>query len=122
DILVATPGRLLDLISSNAVQLSSVEILVLDEADKMLNLGFKEEMMKVFGLLPKHRQNLLFSATLGEEINIMKDSLLRNPFKIEIKLENLSIDLIKQSAYKVSAERKGVLLRYLIKQQNMLQV
>lgn len=122
DILVATPGRLLDLIASNAVQLSSVEILVLDEADKMLNLGFKEEMNKLFALLPARRRNLLFSATMGDDINEMKERLLTDPLKIEIEPEKENLDLITQTAFRVSAERKGVLLRHLIKQRNMPQV
>jgi ATP-dependent RNA helicase RhlE len=78
DVLVATPGRLLDLIDHNAVKLSEVEILVLDEADKMLNLGFKEEMDRIFGLLPAQRQNLLFSATLGGDIQTIVETQLRN--------------------------------------------
>jgi ATP-dependent RNA helicase RhlE len=122
DILVATPGRLLDLTSSNAVRLSSVEILVLDEADKMLNLGFKEEMSEVLALLPVRRQNLLFSATLGEDVNAIKERLLKDPIKIEIEVERQNLDLITQLAYQVSEERKGVLLRYLIKERNMPQV
>ncbi|HEX8547353.1 MAG TPA: DEAD/DEAH box helicase [Cytophagaceae bacterium] len=122
DILVATPGRLLDLISSNAVQLSSVQILVLDEADKMLNLGFRDEMTDIFRLLPKTRQNLLFSATLKDAINDMQEGLLTNPVKIEIVKEVQNIELITQKAYKVTDDRKGVLLRYLIKHHDMKQV
>ncbi|NWJ51319.1 MAG: DEAD/DEAH box helicase [Bacteroidetes bacterium] len=119
EILVATTGRLLDLIDSNAVNLSAVEILVLDEADKMLNLGFKEEMAKIFALLPAKRQNILFSATLSSDINSITDILLSNPTIIEIKEETTSLDLIKQSAYLVSEERKGPFLRYLIIKQQM---
>lgn len=119
EILVATTGRLLDLIDSNAVNLSAVEILVLDEADKMLNLGFKEEMTKIFALLPAKRQNILFSATLSSDINSITDILLSNPTIIEIKEETTSLDLIKQSAYLVSEERKGPFLRYLIIKQQM---
>src|SRR5690606_12044710 len=76
DILIATPGRLLDLTSSNAVHLSSTEILVLDEADKMLNLGFKEEINNIFSQLPHKRQNLLFSATMGDDIKAINDRIL----------------------------------------------
>lgn len=122
DILVATPGRLLDLTSSNAVHLSSVEILVLDEADKMLNLGFKEEMSRIFALLPRRRQTLLFSATLGDDVNDIKERLLSDPLKIEIEAEKQNLDLITQVAYHVTAEKKGVLLRYLIKHLEMPQV
>jgi ATP-dependent RNA helicase RhlE len=122
EILVATTGRLLDLIESKAVYLSEVKILVLDEADKMLNLGFKEEMSKIFSLLPAKRQNLLFSATLGKDISTITEFLLQNPTKIEIKGETLSLDSITQSAYLVAEERKSPLLRYLIKKQEMQQV
>jgi ATP-dependent RNA helicase RhlE len=122
DILVATPGRLLDLISSNSVKLSAVQILVLDEADKMLNLGFKEEMNKVFALLPARRQNLLFSATIAEEVTTIKERLLKNPLILEIAAERQNLDLITQTAFLVSDERKGVLLRFLIKERNMMQV
>ena len=124
EILVATPGRLLDLVDNNALQLSDVEVLVLDEADKMLNLGFAEEMERIFRLLPSRRQNLLFSATLAEDIQHIKARLLRDPVIIsvaEVPEEN-GIDLIKQVAYRVSPERKGPFLRYLIKNLQMPQV
>lgn len=122
DILVATPGRLLDLIASKAVYLSEVDMLVLDEADKMLNLGFKEEMQQLFLLLPAKRQNILFSATLSPDISAIKDIILHNPEVVEIKAEEESIDQIQQIAYHVTPERKGPFLRYLIKQNNMQQV
>jgi ATP-dependent RNA helicase RhlE len=121
-VLVATPGRLLDLINSKALHLSSTEILVLDEADKMLNLGFKEEINQILSLLPEKRQNLLFSATLGEDVLNIRKRLLTDPIKIEIKAESQNLDLIAQKAYQVSDERKGVLLRYLIKKGDMQQV
>lgn len=123
DILIATPGRLLDLMESNAVQLSAVEILVLDEADKMLNLGFKEEMNKIFALINPNCQHLLFSATFNLEINSITELLLKEPIRIEPDSEKGSIgehiDLITQIAYLVKEERKGPLLRYLIKKQQM---
>ena len=122
NVLVATPGRLLELIESNAVHLSSISTLVLDEADKMLNLGFKSEMDKIFDLLPKKRQNLLFSATLSEDVNNINQGLLDNPTVIKIASEENNIDLIKQSAYYVDEDKKGPLLRYLIKHNNMPQV
>ena len=122
DILVATPGRLLDLIASKAVYLSEVDMLVLDEADKMMNLGFKEEMQQLFRLLPAKRQNILFSATLSPDISAIKDIILHNPEVVEIKEEEASIDQIQQIAYHVTPERKGPFLRYLIKQNNMQQV
>lgn len=122
EVLVATPGRLLELVEKNAVFLSGVDVLVLDEADKMLNLGFKEEMTKVLSLLPTKRHNLLFSATLSTDLSSLKDVLLNNPVTVEIEVETDNIDLITQVAYAVEDERKGPLLRYLIKQQNMEQV
>ncbi|MFD2247971.1 DEAD/DEAH box helicase [Pontibacter ruber] len=121
-VLVATPGRLLDLVNSKAVHLSEVETLVLDEADKMLNLGFKEEMDKIFSLLPAKRQNILFSATLGQDVENIREVLLHDPVKIEVKEESLNPDQIKQVAYHVGADRKGPFLRYLLKQGNMQQV
>ena len=122
NVLVATPGRLLELVESNAVHLSSISALVLDEADKMLNLGFKSEMDKIFHLLPKNRQNLLFSATLSEDVNTINQVLLDNPAVIKIASEENNIDLINQSAYYIDEDKKGPLLRYLIKHNNMQQV
>ncbi len=121
-ILIATPGRLLDLVSNKKVFLSEVEILVLDEADKMLNLGFKEEMDSVFQSLPTVRQNLLFSATLNDNVDILKNIVLKDPITIEIQPESRNVDLIKQTAYLVTEERKGGFLRYLIKTLDMQQV
>jgi ATP-dependent RNA helicase RhlE len=122
EILIATPGRLLDLESKKAMNLSEIDILVLDEADKMLNMGFKHEMERVFESLPSNRQNLLFSATLGKDVNSVTEMLLRNPVKIEIAAEVENLDLIKQTAFYVTEERKGPLLRYLIKEHNMQRV
>ncbi|AKD05317.1 DEAD/DEAH box helicase [Pontibacter korlensis] len=122
EILIATPGRLLDLVEHKAVQLSEVKVLVLDEADKMLSLGFKEEIEKIFSLLPQKRQNVLFSATLDEEVAFLVAEILHNPVKIRIEEEAVVPDLINQTAYQVTAERKGPFLRYLIKQSNMQQV
>ena len=122
DIVVATPGRLLDLVAQRALHLSKVEILVLDEADKMLDLGFADEMNQVFDLLPDKRQTLLFSATLGDAVQDINASLLHDPVKIEIVEEAQNIELIKQLAYRVDPERKGPLLRYLIKSGKMKQV
>ncbi|MCW3078007.1 MAG: rhlE, partial [Bacteroidetes bacterium] len=122
-ILIATPGRLLELIASKAVHLSEVKTLVLDEADKMLNLGFKDEMAEIFSRLPIIRQNLLFSATLSDDVNNINSILLKNPEVIKIEDESTgNIDLIQQHAYFVSDEKKGPLLRYLIKHNNMKQV
>ncbi len=122
EILVATPGRLLDLWESKAMDLSEVDILVLDEADKMLNLGFKEEMNRIIDLLPVKRQNLLFSATLGKDVHTIKELILHDPVKIEIEPETENLDLIKLLGYRVTEERKGPLLRYLIKEKKLNQV
>lgn len=122
DILVATPGRLLDLLSKNAISISDLQTLVLDEADKVLNLGFKEEIDEILSRLPKNRQNILFSATKEDAINGLIEKLLKNPIKIEIKPEEITPDLIDQSAYLVSQEKKGPLLRHLIEEGNWQQV
>ena len=122
NILVATPGRLLELIDSNAVSLSTIDTLVLDEADKMLNLGFKDEMNRIFSLLPKKRQNLLFSATLSDDVDAINRILLNDPLVIKIEEEENNIDLISQLGYFVSEEKKGPLLRYLIKTNDLRQV
>jgi len=121
-VLVATPGRLLELVESNSVHLTTIDTLVLDEADKMLNLGFKEEVDKILSLLPKRRQNLLFSATLSDDVNNINQLVLRDPVVIKIEAESNNIDLITQTAYNVSEEKKGPLLRYLIKQKDLKQV
>jgi len=122
DILIATPGRLLDLQRSNAVDLSKVEHLVLDEADKMLNLGFQAEMKEIFKQLPKRRQNLLFSATLSDQLVGINKVLLSNPVVIQIEDKEETTELINLYGYFVSDERKGPLLRHLIQEQEMNQV
>lgn len=122
DILVATPGRLLDLISQNALSLSEVEILVLDEMDKVLNMGFREEVNQILSEIPQKRQNILFSATMDETLEEMISSLLEDPKRITIKPEVLDVDLINQYAYRVSAEKKGPLLRHLIKNGHWTQI
>ena len=121
-VLVATPGRLLDLVASNAVQFNKLETLILDEADKLLNLGFKEEMNKIFALLPKKRQNLLFSATLNEKVEEIHQFLLHDPEVINVAPKEKSLENIRQLAYTIAEEKKGPLLRHLIKSENMQQV
>ncbi len=122
NILIATPGRLLDLVEKNAVRLSSIATLVLDEADKMLNAGFKDELDRILALLPPRRQNLLFSATLSDDLGLIQQLVLSDPQVIRISGEPDEIDLINQLAYLVSEPRKGPLLRYLIKHGNLKQV
>ncbi|WP_421939906.1 DEAD/DEAH box helicase [Pedobacter sp.] len=122
NVLVATPGRLLELIDSNAVHLNSIETLILDEADKMLNLGFKEEMNRIISHLPQKRQNILLSATLSADLQQIHQVLLHAPLVIKIEVQEDSLEQINQLAYIVSAEKKGPFLRYLINQNEMKQV
>jgi ATP-dependent RNA helicase RhlE len=121
-VLIATPGRLLDLIDSKAVHLSEVKILVLDEADKMLDLGFKEEVDRVLSLLPRKRQNLLFSATLNAAVDAITQVVLHKPEVIQVTPEPQEVVLIQQRAFRVAEERKGPFLRYLIRSMDMRQV
>jgi len=115
DILTATPGRLLDLVSQNALSLNKVEILVLDEADRMLDMGFIKDIRKVLALMPKKRQNLLFSATFSADIRKLTDDLLHNPLKIEVAVENSAAETIDQQVYTVNKTAKTALLIHLIK-------
>ncbi|MCD9855297.1 DEAD/DEAH box helicase [Epilithonimonas sp. JDS] len=119
EVLIATPGRLLDLIDHNALSVSGIRHLVIDEADKMFQLGFGEEMNKLFGLMPVMKQTTLFSATLDDKVSEMKERLSINPTLIEVKKEEVTIDDIEQIAYHVSPENKGPFLRYLIKEKKV---
>lgn len=119
EVLIATPGRLLDLIDHNALSISQIEHLVIDEADKMFQLGFGEEMNKLFAMMPVAKQTTLFSATLNDKVAEMKERLSINPTIIEIKKEEVEIDNIEQLAYHVSPENKGPFLRYLIKEKKV---
>lgn len=119
EVLIATPGRLLDLIEHNALSISRIQHLVIDEADKMFQLGFGEEMNKLFAMIPVAKQVTLFSATLNDKVSEMKERLSINPTIIEIKKEEVEIDTIEQLAYHVSPENKGPFLRYLIKEKNI---
>ncbi len=122
NVLVATPGRLLELIDSKAVTISTINTVVLDEADKMLNMGFKDEMDRIIAQLPKKRQTLLFSATLSETVQHTKQLILQNPLVVNINEETDSIDQINQVAYTIAEEKKGPLLRHLITNKAMKQV
>ncbi len=119
EILIATPGRLLDLIDHNALSISEIKYLVIDEADKMFQLGFGEEMNRLFELMPVVKQTTLFSATLNDKVAEMKERLSINPTIIEIKKEDVEIDNIEQFAYHVAPENKGPFLRYLIKEKKV---
>ena len=122
DILVSTPGRLLDHVSQRTVDLSKVEILVLDEADRMLDMGFIRDIRKILQLLPKQRQNLLFSATFSDEIKALADGLLNKPALIEVARRNATADTVAQKIYPVDRERKRELLAKLITDHNWYQV
>jgi superfamily II DNA/RNA helicase len=115
DIIVATPGRLLDLVDHNAVRLSGVELLVLDEADRLLDLGFSEELNRILSLLPAKRQNLFFSATFGSKVQALADGLLHEPERIEIAAEQVRTDAIQQRAIHVDEANRTPLLRHLLK-------
>ena len=122
DILVATPGRLLDLMQQGAVNLSKVEILVLDEADRMLDMGFIRDIRKVLAALPPKRQNLLFSATFADEIKALADSLLNQPQMIEVARRNSTVEVITQKIHPVDRDKKHQLLAHLITEHHWFQV
>ncbi|WP_019103626.1 DEAD/DEAH box helicase [Chromobacterium haemolyticum] len=121
DILVATPGRLLDHAGQRNIDLSGVEILVLDEADRMLDMGFIHDIRKVLALLPAKRQNLLFSATFSDEIKSLADRLLDNPKLVEVARRNTTNELVDQKIHLVDRDRKTDLLIHLIKERNWFQ-
>jgi ATP-dependent RNA helicase RhlE len=122
DILVATPGRLLDHVSQRTLDLSAVEILVLDEADRMLDMGFIHDIRKVLALLPAKRQNLLFSATFSDEIKTLADKLLDQPKLVEVARRNTTNELVDQRVHLVDRDKKTDLLIKLIRDHNWYQV
>jgi ATP-dependent RNA helicase RhlE len=122
DLLVATPGRLLDLYSQNAVKFAQVETLVLDEADRMLAMGFLGDISKILALLPKRRQNLLFSATFSDEIRKLADKLLSHPLQIEVSPRNSAAEGVKQWVYEVDQGKKSALLSHLVRKHAWEQV
>lgn len=119
EVLVATPGRLLELVAKNAVDISGIRQLVIDEADKLFQLGFEEEMDQILSLLPAHKQTMLYSATLNDKVTELKSRLGIRPVVITIEPEQQSMDDIEQLAYLVTAATKGPFLRYLIKEQQL---
>jgi ATP-dependent RNA helicase RhlE len=122
DILVATPGRLLDHAQQRTVDLSSVEILVLDEADRMLDMGFIRDIRRILAMLPVRRQNLLFSATFSDEIRALANGLLDRPAQIEVARRNTPTELVTHAIYPVDRARKRELLSHLMKQGDWRQV
>jgi ATP-dependent RNA helicase RhlE len=118
DVVVATPGRLLDLVDSNALKLASVSMLVLDEADRLLDLGFSEELNRILALLPAKRQNLFFSATFPQAVQSLADSLLHEPVRIEVEATPANEPSILQRVIEVDESRRTELLRHLIRQGN----
>jgi ATP-dependent RNA helicase RhlE len=119
DILIATPGRLLDLINQRYISLNTIKIFVLDEADRMLDMGFINDVKKIIEKLPSYRQTLLFSATMPSEITKLANSILTNPVKIEVSPEQKTVEAVKQAVYFVTKSDKKKLLIHLLKNENI---
>ncbi|MFT5887996.1 MAG: ATP-dependent RNA helicase RhlE [Zhongshania sp.] len=122
DVLVATPGRLLDLYNQNAIKFKQLEILVLDEADRMLDMGFIHDIRKIMAFLPKQRQNLMFSATFSGEIRTLAKSIVNNPVEISVSPENTTAKSVTQCIYPVDKNQKPTLLTHLINSNDWQQV
>jgi ATP-dependent RNA helicase RhlE len=122
EILVATPGRLLDHLHQKTVNLSQAQILVLDEADRMLDMGFLPDIKRILAVLPPQRQNLLFSATFSDEIRRLAKELLNAPIMIEVARRNAPADLVSHQVYEVAALRKRAALAHLVRSRDMQQV
>src|SRR5258707_5397165 len=122
EILVATPGRLLDLVGQKAVNLGKVQILVLDEADRMLDMGFIPDIKRIIALLPAMRQTLLFSATFSDEIRRLSQQFLKDPATVEVARRNSPIELISQYVHLIDANRKKELLSHLVRKNDWTQV
>ncbi len=122
DILVATPGRLLDLYNQNAVRFNDLEVLVLDEADRMLDMGFIHDIRKIISFLPKQRQNLMFSATFSDDIRNLAKGMVHNPVEISVSPRNTTVESVKQWICPVDKKQKSALLMHLISQNRWKQV
>jgi len=122
DVLVATPGRLMDLYNQKAVRFSQLEVLILDEADRMLDMGFIRDIKKIIALLPKQRQNLLFSATFSADIRALAKGLVHKPLEISVNAENSTAEKVTQWLTPVDKKRKSAVLTYLIKENAWRQV
>jgi len=122
EILVATPGRLLDHVGQRTVNLGQVEILVLDEGDRMLDMGFLPDIRRVLELLPPRRQNLLFSATFSDDIRNLSGSILHDPARVEVMARNTAAEAVRQLVYPVDRDRKEALLAHLIRKEDLRQV
>ena len=122
EILVATPGRLLDHVGQRAVNLSQVSILVLDEADRMLDMGFLPDLRKILALLPAQRQNLLFSATFDDEVRRLSSTILHDPVTVEVMPRNTAAEAVRQLVYPVDRDRKEALLSHLLRAYDLRQV
>lgn len=122
EVLIATPGRLIDLVGRNSVGISRIHTLVIDEADKLLQMGFREEMDHLLDLTPKKKQTLLFSATQDQELSSLIQQLLKNPVEIQVAPTDFTPDAIHQEAYRVSPETKGPFLRQLIQSGDWKQI
>ncbi|HEX9010736.1 MAG TPA: DEAD/DEAH box helicase [Holophagaceae bacterium] len=122
DILVATPGRLLDLQGQGHLDFRQLEVLVLDEADRMLDMGFIRDIRKILALLPSKRQNLLFSATFTDEIKALASSFLKDPASVEVTPRNTAAELVRQVVHPVDRERKRALLAHLVHTRGLEQV
>ena len=122
EILTATPGRLLDLVGQRVANLGQVEVLVLDEADRMLDMGFMPDIQRILELLPKRRQNLMFSATFSDDIRRLAGTILRDPATVEVAPRNTAAEAVRQLVYPVDRDRKEELLAHLIRSDDLHQV